>query len=125
MMTTLIQVALGGAIGALLRFLTNIGVMRTVGPGFPFGTLLVNTAGSFGMGIVVVFLAQKGGMRYAPFVMTGVPGGFTPFSAFSLDALTLFERGRPGLAVAYVSGSVGLSLCGIVAGVWLARGIFA
>ena len=125
MMTTLIQVAFGGAIGASLRYLTNIGAMRWFGPGFPYGTMIVNVTGSFVMGVLVVVFAQKGGMRYAPFALTGALGGFTTFSAFSLDSLTLFERGQTGLALAYIVGSVGLSLGGIAAGVMVTRGIFA
>jgi fluoride exporter len=125
MFLTLLQVALGGAIGSVLRYLTNVSVMRLIGPGFPFGTLIVNILGSFAMGFLVVFLAHKGHMRLAPFLMTGVLGGFTTFSAFSLDTLTIFERGQTGLALAYVAGSVGLSLLAIVLAVTLFRGVFA
>jgi CrcB protein len=77
------------------------------------------------MGALVVILAEKSGTRLAPFLMTGLLGGFTTFSAFSLDALTLYERGQPGLAAAYVIGSVALALAGIVLGIWLARAAFA
>ena len=125
MIYVLFQVALGGAIGSMLRYLTNVGAMRFVGPGLPWGTLVVNIFGSFAMGVLVVVLAHKGGMRFAPFLMTGVLGGFTTFSAFSLDALTIYERGQIGLAAAYVTGSVGISLAAIVAGVLLTRGAFA
>ncbi|EEW23942.1 fluoride efflux transporter CrcB [Rhodobacter ferrooxidans] len=125
MINTLPQVALGGAIGASLRYVTNVAAMRAFGPGFPMATMLVNVLGSFAMGVLVVVLAQKGGTRFAPFLMTGILGGFTTFSAFSLDALTLWERGQVGLAAAYVLGSVALSLAAIVAGVWVTRGIFA
>lgn len=125
MIQTLVSVALGGAIGASLRYLTNVAAMRAFGPGFPWGTVAVNVAGSFLMGALVVVLAHKGGMRFAPFLMTGVLGGFTTFSAFSLDALTLWERGEAGLAAAYVAGSVMVSLAAIVAGMAVARGAFA
>ncbi|MDT8854441.1 fluoride efflux transporter CrcB [Paracoccaceae bacterium Fryx2] len=125
MIWTLTHVALGGAIGASLRYLANVAVMRSFGPGFPLATVLVNVAGSFLMGVLVVALAHKGGMRFAPFLITGILGGFTTFSAFSLDALTLWERGQPGLAAGYVVGSVVLSLAAIVAGVLTTRGIFA
>ena len=125
MMTTLLQVALGGAIGASTRHLTNVAVMRWIGPGFPYGTMLVNVAGSFLMGVFVVVLAHKGGTRFAPFLMTGVLGGFTTFSAFSLDAFTLWERGQAGLAGAYVIGSVVVSIAALVAGILTMRGMLA
>lgn len=125
MMTTLLSVAAGGAIGALARYLTNTTVMRIVGPGFPWGTVVANVAGSFLMGVLVVVLAHKGGMRFAPFLMTGVLGGFTTFSAFSLDTMTLIERGASAQAGAYVLGSVVLSVTALAVGMVLARGIVA
>ena len=125
MIFTLSQVALGGALGSMLRYLTNVGVMRLIGPGFPYGTMIVNILGSFMMGLLVVFLAHKYATRLAPFLMTGVLGGFTTFSAFSLDTLTIWERGDQTLALIYVAASVGLSLLAIVAAVTLFRGVFA
>jgi CrcB protein len=125
MIQTLLQVALGGAIGASARYMTNVAVMRLIGPGFPWGTVVANVVGSCLMGMLVVVLANKDATRLAPFLMTGVLGGFTTFSAFSLDALTLFERGQTTLAAAYVIGSVVLSLAAIVAGITLMRGAFA
>lgn len=125
MIQTLLQVALGGALGASARYMTNVAAMRLIGPGFPWATVAVNVAGSFLMGVIVVVLAHKDATRMAPFLMTGVLGGFTTFSAFSLDALTLWERGQTGVAAAYVAGSVILSLAAIVAGMAAARGIFA
>ena len=122
---TLTQVALGGAAGSTLRYLTNVSVMRLIGPGFPWGTVIVNIVGSFAMGALVVLLAHKGGMRFAPLLLTGVLGGFTTFSAFSLDTFTIYERGQPGVAVAYILGSVSLSLLALLAGVLLTRGAFA
>ena len=122
MLSTLIQVAAGGAIGASARYLTGIAAIRIMGHGFPWATLTVNVIGSFLMGILVVLLAHFGN-RSAPFLLTGVLGGFTTFSAFSLDALTLFERGQTGVAGAYVAASVALSLGAIVAGVLIARGL--
>ena len=124
MLTTLAQVALGGAIGASARYLTSVGAMRLIGPGFPWATLAVNVLGSFLMGVLVVVLAHKSGTRFAPFLMTGILGGFTTFSAFSLDALTLYERGQVGQAGLYVGTSVILSLFAIVAGMALMRGMF-
>lgn len=123
MILTLFQVALGGAIGASLRYLTNVGAMRMFGPGFPIGTVIVNIAGSFVMGVLVVALAKKGGNHLAPLLMTGILGGFTTFSAFSLDALTLWERGQQGLAFGYVAASVLFSLAAIAAGLFVARNL--
>ena len=125
MFLTLSQVALGGAIGACLRYLSNVGAMRLFGPGFPYATMFVNIAGSFAMGVLLVFLAHKGGMRAAPFLLTGVLGGFTTFSAFSLDAFALYERGQAGLAAAYILGSVALSILALSLGVLLTRGALA
>jgi len=124
MVTTLLQVALGGAIGASLRYLSGVAAIRLVGPGFPWATVFVNIAGSAAMGAIVVMLAHKDATRLAPFLMTGVLGGFTTFSAFSLDALTLWERGQVVHAALYVLGSVTLALAAIVAGMWLARFAF-
>lgn len=125
MMATLAQVALGGAVGALARYLTGLGMVRLLGHGFPFGTLVVNVVGSFFMGVLVVALAHLGGNRFAPLLMTGLLGGFTTFSAFSLDAVTLYERGQAGLALMYVGTSVLVSLAALTAGLFVARGAFA
>ncbi len=125
MILTLTQVALGGAIGAALRHLSNAGAMRLLGPGFPIATVFVNILGSFLMGVLVVLLAHKGGTRFAPFLMTGILGGFTTFSAFSLDAVTLWEGGETLATLGYVAASVILSLAALVAGVYLTREVFA
>ncbi len=125
MFSTLLSVALGGAIGASARYLTNVSVMRIVGPGFPFGTMVANVLGSFIMGVIVVVLARRDGMAYAPFLMTGLLGGFTTFSAFSLDTVTLFERGDVGLAGLYVVLSVGFSLGAIGVGILATRALIA
>jgi len=124
MFTTLLQVAMGGAIGASARYLTNVGVMRLIGPGFPWGTLAVNVFGSFLMGVLVVVLAHKNAMPLAPFMVTGVLGGFTTFSAFSLDVMTLIERGQINLAIFYALASVLLSLGAISMALLLLRGVF-
>jgi CrcB protein len=125
MFGTLLQVALGGALGSMARYLTNVSAMRLIGPGFPWGTMVVNLVGSFLMGVLVVWLAEKGLTRLAPFLMTGVLGGFTTFSAFSLDAISLWERGATGPALAYVIGSVLVSLAALFAGMVLTRGMLA
>ena len=120
---TLIQVALGGAFGASARYLTGVASVRLFGPGFPWATLTVNIVGSFLMGVLVVVLAHFGGNKYAPLLMTGMLGGFTTFSAFSLDAITIFERGETLTAAAYVAASVILSIAAIVAGLAVARSV--
>jgi CrcB protein len=126
MFWTILQVAAGGAIGATGRYLTGVGAVRVMGHGFPWGTLTVNIVGSFLMGMLVVFLMSRdGGTRLAPFLMTGVLGGFTTFSAFSLDVMTIYERGQIGLSGLYIVATVVLSLVAVFAGLILARGIWA
>ena len=119
MILPVLQAALGGAIGASLRFLIAGGVA------FPYGTMLVNVVGSFVMGIVFVFLAERGHEHWIPFVMAGLLGGFTTFSAFSLDTLKLYEAGRIGAAGGYAAASVVLSVAALVVAVMLARNWFA
>ncbi|PWR02006.1 fluoride efflux transporter CrcB [Meridianimarinicoccus roseus] len=122
---TVAQVAAGGALGASARYAAGVAVMRAFGPGFPLGTLLCNVAGSFLMGLLVVTLAHFGGTRFAPFLAIGVLGGFTTFSSFSLDAVTLLERGATGQAAGYVFGSVLLSIGALFAGLAAARAVLA
>ena len=125
MFITTLQVALGGAIGAALRFLTGIGILRLMGPGFPVAVMGINIFGSFVMGLFVVFATQRGVTQLNPFVMAGLLGGFTTFSAFSLEAVSLFERGAMGQSLAYVVMSVVLSIGGLMLGLMIARGIWA
>ncbi|TDL87116.1 fluoride efflux transporter CrcB [Meridianimarinicoccus aquatilis] len=122
---TVAQVAAGGAMGASARYMTGVAVMRVFGPGFPIGTLICNVTGSFLMGVLVVTLAHYSGTRFAPLLMVGLLGGFTTFSSFSLDAITLYERGATGHAAAYVLASVLLSLAGLFAGLALTRAVLA
>lgn len=121
MFTPLIQVAIGGALGASARYLTGLWMLRAFGSRFPWGTITVNIVGAFLIGVLITVLSQRGASAYAPFLVTGMLGGFTTFSAFSLDAFTLFERGQVMAAGAYVAGSVLLSLVAIMAGVYGAR----
>jgi CrcB protein len=114
-----LQVAAGGALGSVLRFGLGLALAR---PGFPVAVMAANVAGCFAMGIAVVLVARHA-PGAQPFVMAGLLGGFTTFSAFSLEALTLWERGQPGQAAAYVALSVGLSLAAVALGAWLARGL--
>ena len=125
MIQTLPIVALGGALGASLRYFVNVAAPRLLGHGFPYATMTVNVVGSFLMGLLVVILAEKSGTRFAPFLMTGVLGGFTTFSAYSLDAITLYERGQIGLAFVYVAGTVIVALAALFLGMTIARGWFA
>jgi CrcB protein len=125
-MIAVLQVALGGAVGAVLRYLTGIGMIRLLGHGsFPLPILTVNVVGSFLMGVFVVAAANRGLTHLSPLVMTGFLGGFTTFSAFSLETVTLYERGDVGQAALYVGLSVALSVGGLLAGLWVARGMFA
>lgn len=125
-MIAVLQVALGGAVGAVLRYLTGIGMIRMFGHGgFPLPILTVNVVGSFLMGVFVVVAAHRGLTHLSPLVMTGLLGGFTTFSAFSLETVTLYERGDIGQAALYVVLSVALSIGGLMAGLWVARGMFA
>jgi len=125
MIMTFLQVGLGGAIGAVLRFGTGLAMLRLTGPGFPLGVLTVNVLGSFLMGIFAVYSFHRGVQNLNPFVMTGILGGVTTFSAFSLEAFTLYERGEIAQAGLYVALSVVLSVAGLAAGVMAARAIWA
>lgn len=125
MFLTLLYVALGGALGAVMRFLSQAYAVRLLGMGFPWGTLGVNVVGSFVMGVLFVLLAGRDTSVMAPFLMIGVLGGFTTFSAFSLDALRLFEGGQVGSAALYVALSMVMSLSAVALGVWCAKGGFA
>jgi fluoride exporter len=126
MISTVSLVALGGAIGASLRYLTGVGVFRLFGhQEFPLAIITVNVIGSFLMGVFVVLAAQRGLTHFAPFVIVGVLGGFTTFSAFSLETITLIERGAVAQALLYVAISVGVSIAALALGLFLARGVLA
>lgn len=125
-MPVLLQVALGGAIGASLRFLSGAMILRAMGSGFPYGTMFVNVVGSFLMGLLAFYLLERmdgSFSRYAPFLMTGLLGGFTTFSAYSLDALYLLERGRYASASVYMGGSVVLAIGALFLGMTIARSL--
>lgn len=125
MLTPVIQVALGGALGAAARHLASIAILRATGPGFPLSILTINVLGSFLMGIFVVLAAQRSLSDLSPLVQTGFLGGFTTFSAFSLEAMVLIERAEIGQAALYVLLSVGASIGALFCGLMLARGLFA
>ena len=124
-MYTLFQVALGGAIGASARYLIGMAIVRAVGGGFPVAVLSINVVGSFLMGVFVVAAQKNGFTSLSPLVMTGILGGFTTFSAFSLEAVTLMERNLIGQAALYIALSVILSIGGLILGLAIARGIWA
>jgi CrcB protein len=120
-----VVVFLGAGLGGALRHGVNLGAARLLGTEFPFGTLVVNVAGCFAMGVLVQVFARfhDPGQGARLFLTTGVLGGFTTFSAFSLDAALLVERGTPLVAGLYVVLSVGASLAGVAAGLLLVRHI--
>ncbi len=126
-MNMLFAIAAGGALGAVGRHLVSGSVMRWAGGGFPWGTLTVNVVGSFILGMLVEYLALRwsASQEMRGFLVVGVLGGFTTFSAFSLDAVLLLERGSLGPAFAYIGGNVLLSIGGLFAGLWLFRQVFA
>jgi fluoride exporter len=116
-------VFVGGGLGATLRHLINILCARCMGTGFPWGTFIINISGSTVMGLIAGYLAFKGdaSQPWRLFLMTGILGGYTTFSAYSLDAALLYERGELWLAALYVIGSVVLSIAGLFAGLALIR----
>ena len=117
MMIPVISVAIGGALGSVLRFVVGFYVA------FPVGTLVINVVGSFGIGLVWILLAARGLQNWIPFVMIGVLGGFTTFSTFSLDTIRLVEAGRIMAAGTYVLASVVFSIVACGLGLWLAKGM--
>ena len=122
-MIHLLIVMIGGGIGAGLRHLANLGALRAFGPGFPVGTMLVNIAGSLAMGVFIELLMRRFGSsnELRLFIATGILGGFTTFSAFSLDFATLWQRGDTLPAFGYAAGSVILSIFALFAGLMLGR----
>ncbi|ORE88036.1 fluoride efflux transporter CrcB [Aurantimonas sp. 22II-16-19i] len=124
-MYQLFLVALGGGIGAALRHLSGLAAMRLLGAGFPYGTMFVNVVGSFVMGVFIELLSRRfgGSAELRLFVATGVLGGFTTFSSFSLDTAFLYERGDVALAAIYVIGSVVIGIAALFAGLALVRAL--
>lgn len=120
-MQTAMLVFVGGGLGSLGRWLVGLAALRLMGPAFPLGTLAVNVIGGFVMGLLARLLVTlpDAGHDARVFLMTGMLGGFTTFSAFSLDAASLWMRGEAGLAALYVAVSVAGALGAIAAGLWL------
>ena len=122
-MKLILLAAAGGAIGAAGRYIVGISAVRLLGHGFPWGTLSVNILGSFLMGVLIEAWALRfnAPQEVRVFLATGLLGGFTTFSAFSLDLVTLFERKDYGTALIYLMGSVGLSILALFAGLYVMR----
>ena len=122
-MSAYLIVFLGAGLGGALRHGVNVAALRLLGPGFPHGTLAVNVAGSLAMGLLAGWFALKAdpGQAWRLFLTTGVLGGFTTFSTFSLDTFVLFERGDQGLTGLYVVASVAASVAALAAGMLLVR----
>jgi CrcB protein len=116
-------VFLGGGIGAALRHGVNLLSARLLGTGFNYATLFENVSGSLVMGLLVGYFAFEGApsQHWRLFLTTGILGGYTTFSAFSLDSVLLYERGEVWLAALYVVLSVGLSIAGLFAGLAVVR----
>ena len=125
MLMNVLHVAIGGALGAALRYLTGTGIIRIFGhTGFPFSIILVNVVGSFVMGFFVVAAAKHGLTQFSALIATGFLGGFTTFSAFSLETIVLIERGHLTHAAIYVTLSVCLSVGALALGLWTARSLW-
>ncbi len=125
-MALLLPVAAGGAIGAMVRYALAALVMRGASTGFPYGTLAVNVLGSLLIGLLAGYFMREG-LEAKPamqaFLMTGILGGFTTFSAFSLETITMINRGDTLPALSYVGLSVVLSLAACAFGVWLLKAL--
>ncbi len=116
-------VFLGAGLGGVLRHAVNRGALRWVGPDLPAGTFAVNLIGSLALGAVAGYFAFRdhGSSSLQLFIATGILGGFTTFSAFSLEAALFWQRGQLAYCVLYVLASVTLSVAGVFAGLWLIR----
>jgi CrcB protein len=121
-------VALGGALGSTARYATSLATTRWLGGAWPYGTFTVNVVGGFLMGALVGFLAHRGGAdqeKWRVLLAVGVLGGFTTFSAFSLESALMIEKRLYGQAFLYVSGSVVFAIAALFAGLLIARKVFA
>src|SRR3954453_10848974 len=116
-------VFLGGGLGAALRHGVNLASARLLGTAFPYATLFENVTGSLVMGLLAAYFALKGdaSQHWRLLLTTGVLGGYTTFSAFSLDVVLLYERGEVPMAALYMVASVALAVGGLLAGLALVR----
>ena len=126
-MTKTLLVFLGSGVGGAARYGVNVWSLKAFGPHFPAATFIVNVVGGLAMGLIAGWLAFKGEMAWSQelrlFLTTGILGGFTTFSAFSLDAVVLFERGEHGLAALYVVASVIFAIAALAVGLAIVRGL--
>lgn len=120
-------VFLGAGLGGAMRYGVNVAALRLVGAGFPWGTLAINIFGSLAMGLVAEYFALKSGLsqQWRLFLTTGVLGGFTTFSAFSLEVALLYERGEMLAAGIYMLASAVLAVAGLFAGLYIVRALVA
>jgi len=123
MLKTLMFIAVGGALGAIMRFLSQATVYELVGKTFPYGTLFVNVTGSFLMGLLSIFLVEKFNLsaEWHLAILVGVLGSFTTFSTFSLETLVLFEQGDMYKAMTNILLSVVLCVAAVWAGAFFAK----
>jgi len=127
-MEKLVLVGLGGGAGAIARYLVGVAAVRTLGHGWPYGTFAVNIIGGFAMGLLVDWLAFRGGAeqeRLRLLLAVGVLGGFTTFSAYSLEIALMLRRGVYGQALIYAAASVVLSIAALTVGMAVGRRLFA
>jgi len=125
MLVTIAAVGTGGALGAISRYGVSLLASHIAGPGFPWGTLTVNIVGSFIMGLIIAIFAQfwQPPEAWRLFIVTGFLGGFTTFSTFSLDIVTLYERGEIFHTLLYGMASLALSVSALFIGMWLIRNL--
>ncbi|KQV81593.1 fluoride efflux transporter CrcB [Rhizobium sp. Root1220] len=124
-MTQALLVAIGGAIGSVLRYYVGQWALRLAGPAFPWGTLTVNVVGCFVIGVFSEMIARRfdGSPELRMLLMTGFLGGLTTFSTFSLDSISLFEQGATAEGAIYMIASVGLSMAAVFAGLSIMRAL--
>lgn len=127
MISTIVAVAIGGALGATARYGVGVGAVHVFGHGYPWGTLIVNIVGSFLMGAMIAKFSQMDGVSHVMRVMltTGFLGAFTTFSTFSLDFMTMWQKGDALQAFIYMSASVILSILALGLAMYLMRGTAA
>jgi CrcB protein len=127
-MLNYLLVGLGGGLGAIARYFVGIQATRTFGIGWPYGTFIANVLGGLCMGLLISTLAHRGGAdqeKWRLLLGVGVLGGFTTFSAFSLETALMIERRQIVAASLYAAASVGLSITALFAGLLIARRILA
>lgn len=124
-MTQILLVAAGGAVGSVCRYLVGVWALRVMGPSFPWGTVTVNIVGSFAIGMLAELIVARFGAsaELRLLLITGFLGGFTTFSAFALDAVTLFERGASLALMAYLILSIAATIAAAFAGIGLMRSL--